>query len=224
MGVTVMKLQNKNRLILLLAVVLVCGCSDSSEKLDYLISMPKQGDFINGKFSVGDKLPAFTANDPQGVPVLVDQSKYGDRYTVVIFWRSEQDFCEFQLRRYIRLFEQYKRQGLGVISINTDFTPQSSPAIASTTKFPWTSLHGTPENDLQGKLRISVWPSIFLLDHEGSIISYHAYLSSIVTHSDFWSKEMQSFHFLDLLLDRLFKNESYEKVLQSQKLGEDYAS
>ena len=207
-GETVMILQNKNRLIPLLAIVLMCGCSNNSEKFDYLVSFPKQGDFINGKFRVGEKFPTFTANNAEDVPVLVDDSKYGDRFTMVVFWRSEIGFCEYKLPRYLRLFEKYKRQGLGVISINADDTSQASQAIASAPALPWTSLRDAPENDLQGKLNLSAWPSVFLLDHEGRVISYNAYLLSNDLYRNFWLDETCQIHALDLTLERLFRNDS----------------
>jgi len=206
-----MILQNKNRLIPLLAIVLMCGCSDNSKKFDYLVSFPKQGDFINGKFRVGEKFPTFTATNTEDAPVLVDESKYGDRYTMVLFWRSENGFCKNNLPRYLGLFEKYKRQGLGVISINADDTSQASQAIASAPALPWTSLRDAPENDLQGKLNLSAWPSMFLLDHEGRVISHSAYLFTIDLHRDLWSKETQRIHALDWTLERLFRNDSDKK-------------
>ena len=219
-----MILQNIKQLILLLALVLMCGCSDGSEKLDYLVCMPKQGGFINGKFSVGDKLPTFTANDTQGVPVLVDDSKYGDRYTMVIFWRSEVGFCEYKLPRYLRLFERYKRYGVGVISINADYTAETSQTIASTPTLPWTSLHDTPENDLPTKLNLSAWPSMFLLDREGRIITSHTYTYFASVRSNFWSKDMHRIDTLDLMLERLLKDDSDKIIQPSQKLGKGHAS
>ena len=209
---------NRKQLFLLLAILLTCGCSESHERPTSPFGvLPKQGTFINGRFKIGDKLPAFTANDYQGNPCLVDQSKHADRYTMVIFWRSETGFFKRKISKFNRLFEKYNPKGLEIISVNANGTndaneipfesSKKSRAIEASPSVAWTRLYDNSDNQLQEDLGLRTWPSIFILNHEGTIISSHFDLNSIFLQTDPWSGDSQEIHSLDLTLHYLFNSD-----------------
>ena len=74
---------------LLITVLLSSGCSEGHRVPSGTLSLPQQGDIINELFNIGDTLPSFTAIDSEGAPYVVDGSKYGDRYTMIVFWRGD---------------------------------------------------------------------------------------------------------------------------------------
>ena len=143
-GIILLTASNKKHWFLLIVVLLTSGCSDFERFTAPALSLPQQGEFISEQFKIGDKLPIFTAIDSEGAPYLVDESKYGDRYTMVVFWRGDPAFYQVSIPRLIRLYEKFERQGFEIIGIKLDDASESSQEMVQGPLVPWTSLYDNP--------------------------------------------------------------------------------
>ena len=197
----------KKHWFLLIFVLLTIGCAEPQRDSSSLLLLPQSGGHINERFKIGDKLPSFTAIDSEGAPYVVDESKYGDRYTMVVFWQADPTFCEVIIPKYIRLYEKFKRQGFEIISVNTDYVSEASQAMANSPLVPWTSLYDSPENSLVDEFKLLTTQSIFLLDSHGTIISSHRHLNSADISVDTWRGQSRRVHGTDWTLNYLFNNE-----------------
>ena len=206
-GMILLTTSIKKQWFLLIFVLLTIGCSDLHRDVAPALSLPQKGDGINGHFKIGDEFPSFTAIDSEGAPYLVDESKYSDRYTMLVFWRADPTFNEKTIPKFIKLYEKFERQGFEIISINTDSVSEASQAMASSPSVPWTSLYDNPENGLVNELKLFTSQSIFLLDGDGTIVSAHPYMNSADFSVDSWTGESQTVHAIDWTLNRLFNNE-----------------
>ncbi len=198
----------KKQWFLLIVFLLTSGCSELHQTSVLTFQLPHQGDSVNERFKIGDKFPSFTAIDSDGAPYRVDESKYGDRYTMIVFWWADPTFCEVDIPRFIKLFEKFERKGLEIISVNADYVSEASQAMASRPLLPWTNLHDNPENDLVNELKLRTSPSIFLLDADGTIVSSHRYLNSSDASVDAWTGESRTVHAMDWTINSLFNNDS----------------
>ena len=192
---------------LLIVVLLSSGCSEGHRVSPCTLSLPQQGEFINELFNIGDTLPNFTAINSEGTSCIVDESKYGDRYTMIVFWRGDPAFYELSIPRFTKLHERFNEQGLEIISINIDSASEGRQAIANRLLVPWTNLHDNPENDLANKFKLRISQSIFLLDGAGTIISSHRHMNSADISIDPWTGESQHVHGTDWTINKLFNNE-----------------
>ena len=211
----------KKHWFLLIFVLLTIGCAEPQRDSSSVLSLPQEGDFINERFKIGDKFPNFTAIDSEGAPYVVDVSKYGDRYTLIIFWRGDPAFYEMNIPRFIKLYERFEQQGFEIISINTDFASQASQATANIVtdsagdlynlearpSVPWTSLYDNPEIGLVNKFKLRMSQSLFLIDSHGTIISSHRNLNSADVRKDAWTGQSRRVHGTDWTLNHLFNNE-----------------
>ena len=198
---------SKKHWFLLTFVLLTIGCSDLHRDVAPALSLPQKGDGINGHFKIGDEFPSFTAIDSEGAPYLVDESKYGDRYTMLVFWQADPTFNEVTISKFIKLHEKFERQGFEIISINLDYVSETSQAMASEPSIPWTSLYDNPENSLVDEFKLLLSQSIFLLDGDGTIVSAYPYMNSVDFSVDSWTGESQTVYAIDWTLHRLFDNE-----------------
>ena len=165
----------KKHCFLLILVLLTSGCSEFGRNVPPALSLPQQGEGINERFEIGDKFPSFTAIDSAGEPCLVDESKYGDRYTMILFWRANPTFCELRIPKFIRLYERFEDQGFEIVSINLDDVSEAS----QTPLLPWTSLYDNPENGLVDEFKLRISQAIFLLDGDGTVSYTHLTLPTI---------------------------------------------
>ena len=206
-GMILLTTSIKKQWFLLIFVLLTIGCSDLHRDVAPALSLPQKGDGINGHFKIGDEFPSFTAIDSEGAPYLVDESKYGDRYTMLVFWRADLTFSEKTIPKFIKLYEKFERQGFEIISINLDDVSETSQAMANGPSIPWTSLYDNPENGLVNEFKLFTSQSIFLLDGDGTIVSAYPYMNSADFSVDTWTGESQTVHAIDWTLNRLFNNE-----------------
>ena len=198
---------SKKHWFLLIFVLLTIGCSDLQRDVAPALSLPQKGDGINGHFKIGDEFPSFTAIDSEGAPYLVDESKYGDRYTMLVFWQADPTFNEVTISKFIKLYEKFERQGFEIISINLDYVSETSQAMASGPSIPWTNLYDNPKNGLVNEFKLHTSQSIFLLDDDGTIVSAYPYMNSADFSVDLWTGESRPVHAIDWTLNRLFNNE-----------------
>ena len=198
----------KKQWFLLLLVLLTSGCSELHRYSAPALSLPEHGNGINERFKVGDKFPSFTAIDSEGVPYLVDESKYGDRYTMIVFWQADPTFCEVNVPRFTKLYERFEEQGLEIISINLNDGSDASQAMTNRPLVPWTSLYDNPENSLVDEFKLLPSQSIFLLDGDGTIVSAHPYMNSADISIDTWTGESRTVHATDWTINKLFSNDS----------------
>ena len=206
-GMILLTTSIKKQWFLLIFVLLTIGCSDLHRDVPPALSLPQKGDGINGHFKIGDEFPSFTAIDSEGAPYLVDESKYSDRYTMLVFWRADPTFNEKTIPKFIKLYEKFERQGFEIISINLDDVSETSQAMANGPSIPWTSLYDNPKNGLVNEFKLFTSQSIFLLDGDGTIVSAHPYMNSADFSVDPWTGKSQRVHGTLWTLNRLFNNE-----------------
>ena len=207
-GMILLTTSIKKQWLFLLLVLLTSGCSELHRYSAPALSLPEHGNGINERFKIGDTFPSFTAIDSEGVPYLVDESKYGDRYTMIVFWRADPTFCEVDIPRFISLYERFERQGFEIISIDLNDVSDASQAMASRPLVPWTSLYDNPENSLVDEFKLQPSQSIFLLDGDGTIVSAHPYMNSADFSIDTWTGESRTVHATDWTISKLFSNDS----------------
>ena len=206
-GMILLTTSIKKQWFLLIFVLLTIGCSDLHRDVPPALSLPQKGDGINGHFKIGDEFPSFTAIDSEGAPYLVDESKYSDRYTMLVFWRADPTFNEKTIPKFIKLYEKFERQGFEIISINLDDVSETSQAMANGPSIPWTSLYDNPEIGLVNKFKLRMSQSLFLIDSHGTIISSHRNLNSADVRKDAWTGQSRRVHGTDWTLNHLFNNE-----------------
>ena len=207
-GMILLTTSIKKQWFLLIFVLLTIGCSDLHRDVPPALSLPQKGDGINGHFKIGDEFPSFTAIDSEGAPYLVDESKYSDRYTMLVFWRADPTFNEKTIPKFIKLYEKFERQGFEIISIDLNDVSDASQAMASRPLAPWTSLYDNPENSLVDEFKLLPSQSIFLLDGDGTIVSAHPYMNSADISIDTWTGESRTVHATDWTISKLFSNDS----------------
>lgn len=127
--------------------------------------------------SIGAIAPEFTINDTKGNPVSL--SSFRGQYVLIDFWASWCKPCRDANPNLVRLYQQYKPQGLEIIGISLDDTTRSISernnwlnAIESD------NINWIQVSDLNGdqseaaKLYgVKSIPSTFLLNKEGMIIA-----------------------------------------------------
>ena len=206
-GMILLTASIKKQWFLLILVLLTSGCSELHRYSAPSLSLPEHGNGINERFKVGDKFPSFTAIDSEGVPYLVDESKYGDRYTMVVFWRGDPAFYQVSIPKFIRLYEKFERQGFEIIGIKLDDASESSQEMVQGPLVPWTSLYDNPENGIANEFKLRISQSIFLVDRDGTIVSSHRHLNSADLSVDLWTGESQRVHATEWTINSLFNND-----------------
>jgi hypothetical protein len=102
----------------------------------------------------------------------------------------------------IELWNQYHDQGLQVVSINADSDQNAAREAQETHKIPFVVIaDGGDAGPLQQKLAIAVWPTILLVDSQGTVIQSSPWVRSTHRYVDD-AREIIVVNGLDLYLEQ----------------------
>ena len=157
----------------LLLTIFVCGCGSgtappAAPKPSWL---PPAGTQTQTSLKIGDKFPVLNTVDLDGNEVVLGPDMLGERATLIVFWSTWCEFCMTELPHEIELSEQYADSGLRVIGVNADDTPEIARDAAREYGIPWLNVYEGPDRTISEELDISFWPTLYLLDADGTIIS-----------------------------------------------------
>lgn len=147
-----------------------CALDLSAEELQKLTTMQAT--------AVGGKAPDILLYDDKGkVQSLYEQCKK-NKYTILVFWISWCNRCQKETPELEKLYQQYKKQGLGLFAVSVDEKKEE-----------W--LKGLTENKMSGVnvseliplkqskvlplYGVSNTPALFILDKDGKIIAKNVF-------------------------------------------------
>ena len=140
--------------------------SPDGKRMQTLIGFAKQT-------PVGSQAPDFTQSDPQGKAISL--SDYKGKYVLVNFWASWCGPCRAQSPTLIKLYKQYKSQGLEILGVSLDKPGEKSEWLDAIAK---DNLNWPQVSDLRfwnsevGKMYgVVVLPQNVLIDRTGKIVA-----------------------------------------------------
>ncbi|MCT4587659.1 MAG: TlpA family protein disulfide reductase [Carboxylicivirga sp.] len=98
----------------------------------------------------------------------------GDKLTIIDFWASWCKPCLKSMPKIDEIYNNYKDQGLNVISINTDGPRSISKVLplSQTLNLSYPVLSDI-NNEVSNELNVSALPTLLLVDQSGEIIWRH---------------------------------------------------
>ncbi|MDX1761465.1 MAG: TlpA disulfide reductase family protein [Christiangramia sp.] len=123
---------------------------------------------------VGSKAPSFTAPNPEGKEVSLEESL--GKVTVVDFWAAWCKPCRIENPNLVRTYNKYKDQGLNVISVSLDRPGQKDrwiKAIEEDNLEQWDHVSNLQfwKDPIAKKYRVNAIPATFILDENGVIVA-----------------------------------------------------
>lgn len=133
---------------------------------------------VNGYYAmrtlkVGEKVPDFTLKTPEGKDVNFYQFIKGKKCVILDFWASWCVWCRKESPNIIKTYEEFKNDGMDVISVSFDDKRDRWVKAIADDKTPWTQvsdLLGTNKSDLYKWYDLNGIPAILLVDGEGKIL------------------------------------------------------
>ncbi len=123
---------------------------------------------------VGRKAPSFTAPNPEGKEVTLNESL--GKVTVLDFWAAWCKPCRVENPNLVRTYNQYKDQGLNIISVSLDRPGQKDrwlKAIEDDNLGQWNHVSNLKfwNDPVAQKYRVKAIPATFILDENGIIVA-----------------------------------------------------
>ncbi len=168
--------------MLLMMSVVSSGCSMSSSgslaaRPGFV--MPAVGETTETVLRIGDTFPKLAATDIDGNAVTLDEQLWGERYTLLVFWSTWCGFCMLELPHEVELSRQYEAQGLRVIGVNADDSPEIARQAVYKHQVPWLTIFEGSGQEISKKLDIKKWPELLLLDSQGRVVMTSSELRAI---------------------------------------------
>jgi len=156
------------------------GCeSQTAAKPTAAFALPAAGTSTDTALRIGDAFPPLTGTDLDGNPLVVGPEHYGERGTLVVFWSTWCGFCMLELPHEIELSQLYADSGLRVIGVNADESREVAQAAVEEYGIPWLNVYEGPDRTISTELQIAMWPTLYLLDAEGRIVSATPFLRMV---------------------------------------------
>ncbi|MCZ6855312.1 MAG: redoxin domain-containing protein, partial [Gammaproteobacteria bacterium] len=133
--------------------------------------LPRPGANTGTSLKIGDKFPVLNTVGLDGKKLVLGPDMLGDRATLIVFWSTWCEFCMMELPHEIELSKRYAELGLRVIGVNADTTPETARDAVRKYGIPWLNVFEGPKKTISTQLGISVWPTLYLLDAKGTILS-----------------------------------------------------
>ena len=166
--------------VALAVVALCCGCeSQTAAKPAAAFALPTAGTSTDTALRIGDAFPPLTGTDLDGNPLVVGPEHYGERATLIVFWSTWCGFCMQELPHEIELSQLYADSGLRVIGVNADETREVAKEAVEENGIPWLNVYEGPEKSISSELQVAMWPTLYLLDAEGRIVSATPFLRMV---------------------------------------------
>lgn len=123
-----------------------------------------------GKPRVGQQFPDFSGKTSENRRVSL--SDYNGKVTLVVFWATWCGPCRQKVPSLKQLYTKYNSQGLEIIGISVDKTPQDISRFHRQMGMDWESIFdgGNRGNQLASKFGINGIPQTFLIDQKGILV------------------------------------------------------
>ncbi len=118
------------------------------------------------------------AQSIEGRPIRIEQ--YAGKFVLLSFFDTRYEVRETS--RIKRYYEKYHSKGLEVVGIGLDPEPQTIRRFVASQEITWPIIHDNDPNPLMQlrlKFGISKFPSAFLLNKEGTVVSLEAHGSEL---------------------------------------------
>lgn len=116
---------------------------------------------------------SFVMNDINGNPVSVKDEFHKYKLTVIDFWASWCGPCRQEMPSLVRIYNKYKKQGLGIIGVSLDENESQWKSATKEMEMSWLQL-----SDLQGwnnsaaqMYGIQAIPFTIIVDQDGNILN-----------------------------------------------------
>lgn len=123
---------------------------------------------------VGDSAPDFTARNPAGNPVSLEEilKKEGD-YTLVEFWASWCPNCQEEMPHLVKVYEEFHEEGLNIVGISIDNNKSEWENAIAEYGMEWTQISNLNEwqDPIVRDYGVQSIPTNFLLDKNGNVLA-----------------------------------------------------
>jgi thiol-disulfide isomerase/thioredoxin len=130
----------------------------------YLIDDARQP--ISAPLSIGSASPALKLTDKNGV--VFDLADLRGKVALVDFWASWCGACTEEMKGIAQLRQSYSDNGLVIVSVDEDESPERGDRYFSLQKFPWRNLHDIGEIHRRS-WGATAFPLLVLVDRNGKI-------------------------------------------------------
>jgi peroxiredoxin len=118
---------------------------------------------------IGKKFPDFTGTDIAGKPISI--AKYKGKVVLVDFWATWCGPCVGELPNVLAAYEKHHANGFEIVAISRDQDEALLKAFIEEKKMPWQQYFDGRDNKIAEKYAISMIPTTFLLDGNGTLIA-----------------------------------------------------
>ena len=122
------------------------------------------------KGMIGKPAPELTGTTLDGKPMALSSL----RGTLVLldFWATWCVPCRAQMPHIARLYRETKVQGLAVLGVNDDESPQTAVKWSKEYQYDWPSLFEGSSRFAREKYKVDGIPTVVLIDKQGIIVEY----------------------------------------------------
>jgi len=123
----------------------------------------------------GQTLPDIEGKDLNGKPIRLSQ--FRGRVVMIVFWASWCGPCMDRIPEERELAEKFADKPFTILGVNCDRTRDAFKEVMAKEALPWPNIFdGDPKTGpIVTSLRISAFPAVILLDHEGVIRKPRSY-------------------------------------------------
>ena len=124
-----------------------------------------------GLVEIGKVAPDFSAPNPEGKTVSLKESL--GKVTIIDFWASWCGPCRQENPNVVKLYNQYKDQGLAIIGVSLDKDADAWKKAIADDQLAWTQISNVKfwQDPIAKQYGISSIPATFILDSKGVIVA-----------------------------------------------------
>jgi cytochrome c biogenesis protein CcmG/thiol:disulfide interchange protein DsbE len=122
------------------------------------------------KDMIGKPAPELTATTVDGASMTLSSMR--GHPVLLDFWATWCVPCREQLPGMAKLYRETKDQGLVLLGIDDDETPEKALAWLKENHYPWPSLFDGKTRVAREKFKVSGIPTVVLIDRQGQIAEY----------------------------------------------------